>query len=93
MRRYDGERMFEWDDGNRDHIAEHGVRFWEAEEALEDRRRIRIPAHSGRRGVVGRTEDGRLLAVLYEDYGDVVRVVTARDASATEQRSYRRANR
>jgi uncharacterized DUF497 family protein len=85
--------MFEWDDGNRDHIAEHGVAEWEAEEACQDRRRIRTDAHSGRRGIVGRTEDGRLLAVFYEQWGNQVRVVTARDANATEERSYRRANR
>jgi uncharacterized DUF497 family protein len=85
--------MFEWDEGNLDHIAGHGVRYWEAEEALLDRRRIRIDAHSGRRGIVGRTEDGRLLAIYYEQTGNLTRVVTARDANATEERSYRRANR
>ncbi len=36
---YDDERMYEWDDGNLDHIAEHGVESAEAQEALEDRRR------------------------------------------------------
>ena len=85
--------MFEWDDGNRDHIAEHGVQFWEAEEALEDRHHIRLPARNGRIGIAGRTGDGRLLAVFFERHGSVVRVVTARDASACEERSYRRANR
>jgi uncharacterized DUF497 family protein len=85
--------MFEWDDGNLDHIAGHGVADWEAEEACEDRRRIKISAHSGRRGVVGRTSDGRLLAVFFEQRGYHLRVVTARDANATELRSYRRANR
>ena len=85
--------MYEWDAGNRDHIAEHGVLEWETEEALEDRFRVRTDAHSGRRGIIGRTGDGRLLAVFFERRGNVVRVVTARDANATEQRSYRRANR
>jgi uncharacterized DUF497 family protein len=93
MRQYDGERMFDWDDRNLDHIAEHGVRDWEAEEAVQDRRRIRLDAHSGRRGIAGRTDDGRLLAVFYEQRGNLTRVVTARDANATEERSYRRANR
>ena len=85
--------MYEWDDGNEEHIARHGVSPWEAEEAVDDRYRIRTEAHSGRRGVVGRTEDGRLLAVFYEQLGDRVRVVTARRATATEERAYRRANR
>jgi uncharacterized protein len=85
--------MFEWDSGNLDHIAEHGVDDWEVEEAMEDRRRIAIPAHSGRAGIAGRTVDGRLLAVFFERHGSIVRVVTARDANATETRSYRRAHR
>jgi uncharacterized DUF497 family protein len=85
--------MYEWDDGNLDHIAEHGVESWEAEEAMEDRHQVRIAAHGGRRGIAGRTTDGRLLAVFFERRGDSVRVVTARNASATELRSYRRANR
>jgi uncharacterized DUF497 family protein len=85
--------MFEWDDGNEDHIAEHGVESWEAEEAMTDRRRISLDAHSGRIGIAGRTEDGRLLAVYYEKHGDRIRVVTARGAIAREERAYRRANR
>jgi uncharacterized DUF497 family protein len=85
--------MFEWDEANEEHIARHGVHPWEVEEAMEDRRRIRITAHSGRLGIVGRTEDGRLLAVIFEDSGSRVRVVTARDPNATELRAYRRANR
>ena len=85
--------MFDLDEGNLDHIAEHGVESGEAEEALEDRRRVPIPAHSGRIGIAGRTADGRLLAVFFERHGNIVRVVTARDASAREERSYRRANR
>jgi uncharacterized protein len=85
--------MFEWDDGNEDHIAGHGVEPWEAEEAMTDRRRIRIEAHSGRLGTVGCTEDGRLLAVYYEKRGDQIRVVTTRNAIAREERAYRRANR
>ncbi|MFN8633574.1 MAG: BrnT family toxin [Chloroflexota bacterium] len=85
--------MFEWDDDNEDHIARHGVETWEAEDAMSDRHQARIPAHSGRRGILGRTQDGRLLAVFFERRGSWVRVVTARDATATETRSYRRANR
>jgi len=85
--------MFEWDDVNEDHIAQHGVTPWEAEEAMDDRRRIRIDAHSGRLGIVGRTEDGRLLAVISQPSGDRWRVITARDANAIERRVYRRANR
>jgi uncharacterized DUF497 family protein len=86
--------MFEWDDGNESHIAEHGVESWEAEEAIQDRRRIPFSAvYEGRRGIVGRTGDGRLLVVIYEQTGSLIRVVTAYDASPREERSYRRARR
>jgi uncharacterized protein len=85
--------MFEWDDGNLNHIAEHGVDQWEVEEAMDDRRRISLDAHSGRIGIAGRTEDGRLLAVYFEKRGARIRVVTARNAIAREERAYRRANR
>ena len=85
--------MFEWDEDNLDHIAEHSVEDWEAEDACEDRRRIPFPAYGGRTGIVGRTRDGRLLVVIFERFGRQRRVVTAYDAGAREQRSYRRANR
>jgi uncharacterized DUF497 family protein len=80
--------MFEWDDDNVDHIARHGVMSWEAEEAMLDRRKIRIDAHSGQFGIAGRTGDGRLLAVFFDRQGEYVRVATARDASPREERAY-----
>ena len=85
--------MFEWDDANLDHIARHGVESWEIEEAFDDRRRVQFLAHSGRYGYVGRTEDGRLIAMFLERRDGHWRVATARDASQREGRAYRRANR
>ena len=85
--------MFEWDDANLDHIARHGVESWDIEEAFDDRRRVQFPAHSGRYGYVGRTEDGRLIAMFLERRDGHWRVATARDASEREGRAYRRANR
>jgi uncharacterized protein len=82
--------MFEWDDDNIDHIAQHRVEPSEAEEAVLDRHRAPFPAHSGRYGTIGRTEDGRLLVVIAERCGLSWRVVTARDATPTERRAYRR---
>lgn len=86
--------MFEWDDGNEGYIAEHGIRPWEAEEAIDDRHRIPFSAvHDGRRGIVGRTGDGRLLVVIFEQIGGAMRVVTAYDAGTRDERAYRRAQR
>ena len=36
--------MFQWDEENVEHIAEHGMEPWEAEEALDDRGRAPFPA-------------------------------------------------
>ncbi len=81
---------FEWDDANIEHIARHGVEPWEAEEAVTDPHRARKATRSGRRGVIGRTEDGRSLAVVYELRDRRIRVIMARDANAPERIIYRR---
>lgn len=85
---------FEWDEDNEEHIARHGVVPDEAEEVLLDPRRVPAPAYSvygeRRRGVIGATEDGRVLAVIYAARGGVVRIITARDADPDEKRRYRR---
>lgn len=88
---------FEWDDANEDHIAVHGVTPEEAEEALADSRRAPAQAYSvpgeQRRAVLGRTIDQRLLFVVYVRRARALRVVTARDATESERRQYRRHNR
>ncbi len=84
--------MFEWDDANIDHIARHGVTTEEAEEALLVRRRVGVPtfrvASERRRAILGRTEEGRYLVVVYTIRHEQVRVVTARDATRGERRRY-----
>lgn len=85
--------MFEWDDENIEHVAEHGVEPWEVEEAFDDRGRAPFPADSDRIGFMRRTEGGRLLVVILERGTRPWRVVTARDASPVEKRVYRRRNR
>lgn len=86
--------MFEWDDGNVDHLAEHGVAPTEAEEAFADRRGFSVPAYSTpteqRGALVGATEDGRVLFVVYTQRGTRIRIVTARDADPAFRRRYRR---
>jgi len=86
---------FDWDDDNVEHIAQHGVAPWEAEEAALDPEGVTIRGgRSGRLAVIGMTEAGRILVVALdrEDRG-VWRVVTARNASQNEKRSYRRRRR
>lgn len=74
-------------------MARHGVEPWEAEEALEDSGRVAFPAHSGRAGVLGMTDSGRLLVVIFERRSGAIRVVTARETTSNEKRTYRRRNR
>lgn len=85
---------FQWDDANVDHIAEHQVNPEEAEEALTDPDRRPLgaysPPHESRWAVLGATEGNRILVVIYTRRGHLLRVVTAREASGPERRSYRR---
>jgi uncharacterized DUF497 family protein len=86
--------VFEWDDENIAHIAEHAVSTDEAEEVFADARRRGVPAYNAlgerRWAVVGSTSDGRLLFVVYTRRGGAIRVVAARNASPPNRRSYRR---
>jgi uncharacterized DUF497 family protein len=86
--------VFEWDEANVEHIARHGVVPDEVEEVFSDHRRIAVPARDQggepRFALVGGTEDGRVLFVVYTIRRDVIRVVTARDAAPATRRRYRR---
>lgn len=85
--------MFEWDEYNEEHIDRHGVSIDEAEEAVFDPRRLGAPAHDvqgeKRWAFLGATLDGRILVIVFTRHDDVVRVVTARDATDRERRRYR----
>lgn len=85
--------MFDWDEGNLDHIAEHGIDAEETEEALLDPRRVPAPAyrvlHERRRAALGSTSAGRLLFVVFTHRPERIRIITARDATARERRRYR----
>lgn len=86
--------MFDWDDGNVDHLARHGIRPEEAEQALLGPRRLGASAynaiHERRWAAIGATEDGRVVFVVFTRRDSDVRVITARDATPTERRRYRR---
>ncbi len=89
--------LFDWDGANIEHIAEHGVSPDEAEEALLDARRIPAASYGvadeRRRAVIGVTETGRLLIVVYTRRRNMIRVITASDASDAAKRQYRRRRR
>jgi uncharacterized DUF497 family protein len=84
---------FDWDDYNREHVLDHGVEPHEAESALEDPDALGAEAQNRgeqRWAVLGATEEGRLLVVVFTRRGSLVRVVTARQASANEGHRYRK---
>jgi hypothetical protein len=86
--------VFDWDEANLDHIGRHGVEPGEAEEALSDPRRRSEGAYNSRGerrwAMLGATELGRILFVVFARKARGDRVVTARPATDRERRRYRR---
>ena len=85
---------FEWDEHNSEHIRRHGVEPADVEEAMRDPDRRPIPAHQPRDGerrygLTGKSEAGRTITVIFVRRSGRIRVITARDADASERRSYR----
>ncbi len=82
---------FEWTAQNTDHVARHGVETFEVEEAMTDPRRIGFAVHDlDKKGVVGRTEAGRSLFVVYVVRGGSYHVITARDLTPGEKHIFRK---
>lgn len=85
--------QFEWDEYNEMKLLErHNVSALEAEQCFANR-------HTKRRVgddylLLGRTDGGRLLFLVYEQKPDgTVRVYSARDMTDKERRTYREATR
>jgi uncharacterized DUF497 family protein len=72
--------FFDWDDANRAHIARHDVAPAEAEQVI---RGASLPLETDERGgedrhtELGKTEEGRLLLVVWTWRRRKIRVVTA----------------
>lgn len=82
---------FDWDLNNEEHIARHDIESYEVEEAMADYDRIGFDVHDkGKKGIVGRTEDGRMLFVVYVIRNGMYRVITARDLTDREKHVFRR---
>ncbi len=82
---------FEWDAGNRKHIARHGITPEEAEEAIViEPLDADVQQHEGEERVLcfGRTKSGRLLTILYAERRGKIRVVTAYEMSKQQQWLY-----
>jgi uncharacterized protein len=85
--------VFDWDEANVSHIAGHGIDPAEVEDALLDAMRIGASARNiaGERrwAVLGSTDAGRVLYVVFTRREGLVRVITARDADRAQKRRYR----
>ena len=82
---------FDWDAGNVQHIARHGIVPHEAEEAvLIEPLEVAVQPHECEERVIcfGRTRSGRLLTVLYTVRRGKTRVVTAYDMTKPQQKLY-----
>jgi len=82
---------FEWDDGNIEHIARHGVSPDEVEDvAFDDEPWIR-KGKKGTRYMLGYSVAGRYLFVVYVLPGKgIARVITAMDMDDKTKKRYRK---
>ena len=85
---------WEWDpEKAASNLAKHGVSFDEARTVFADRlgRILDDPRHSAveeRFVLLGQSESGRLLAVMFTDRGEAIRLISARNARRPERRKY-----
>jgi uncharacterized DUF497 family protein len=86
--------IFEWDAAKaKKNLQKHGISFVEARTVFGDPlgRITDDPRHSGaedRFVLLGLSEQQRLLAVMFTDRGEVIRIITARRATRRERSNY-----
>jgi uncharacterized DUF497 family protein len=84
---------FWWDESNIEHIANHGVEPYEAEEVIDDDPRI-LKAGKDRFAAYGQADSGRYLLVVFALKSEQrIRVITARDLTVAEKKRLRRRRR
>lgn len=87
-------RELAWSDESEAHIAKHSVAPLEVEGVVNTRPQWEHPGVDGSTLVYGRTDAGRyLLVVLAESVDGRWYVVTARELTDTEMRTFRRKGR
>jgi uncharacterized DUF497 family protein len=82
---------FDWDAANITHIARHGVSREEAEQVMMSSPveiDYQMIAGEERYVVVGLTDAGRFLTMVWTDRSGAVRIITAFDASKENQALY-----
>ena len=88
---------FDWDDDNLEKVARHGITLEEIEAVFADPSRLSVPAYrvqgERRRAIVGATDEGRILFIVFTVRRGLARVVTAYEAGDRDRRRYRRRRR
>lgn len=82
---------FDWDEKNENHIAEHGVAIFEAEEVILFSSPFYQRSREGKYIAYGVTEEERHLFIVFVIRGSGrIRVISARDMSEKEKRYYKK---
>ncbi len=79
-----------WTEDSEAHIARHNITPYEVEQALYTRPRLAVPGRENTTEVLGITTVGRYLLVVVTEAADGRDyIITARDMSPTEKRTFR----
>lgn len=85
---------FEWDQNKEAaNLSKHGVSFDEAITVFDDPLYLDFfdPDHSYgeyRYIIIGQSSNNRLLLVSYTEYGEIIRIISARKTTRREQKDY-----
>jgi uncharacterized DUF497 family protein len=85
---------FEWDPRKTaSNLAKHGVSFDDAKTVFEDDFFLVFadPDHSTEESrfiIMGQSKQGRLLVVAYTERSDTIRIISAREATRRERKTY-----
>lgn len=91
MRKFDY-KTIEWDDNNvYKNEIKHNVKYYEIEEAIENEPKCIIPHknYKDRFILLGRTDAGRLLYIVYQEKDDrIIRPIHAKDMEKEHRKFY-----
>ena len=83
---------FDWDDGNLlKNEQKHGVSVGECEQLFFNEPLVILDAHAegeARYAAFGRTDENRILAIIFTIRGPLLRVISARDMSRKERKFF-----
>ena len=89
-----GSTVLRWDPNKaRSNLRKHGVTFQEAVSVLSDVLSVTIgdPLHSSEENrfvTIGQSKQGRILVVVQSEFGDTIRIISARLATRHEKKEY-----